>query len=204
MILSDADILDRLEAGDLVVEPIDDLDLQVQPASIDLRLGTEFLEFQRTNISCIHPNREEEVGEYVSETTVPEGEEFILHPGDFVLGTTKERVEIPPDLLATVEGRSSLGRLAVVILEDALQIDGITVGVGEDLVGSPDEHSVIERHWRLPPAVHAVEHIENGLAGIEDVRLDASPGQLGRDSLGTGPHLVEVELLGVDGPRARG
>jgi len=123
MILSDADILDRLEAGDLVVEPIDDLDLQVQPASIDLRLGTEFLEFQRTNISCIHPNREEEVGEYVSETTVPEGEEFILHPGDFVLGTTKERVEIPPDLLATVEGRSSLGRLAVVIHATAGIVD---------------------------------------------------------------------------------
>ena len=123
MILSDDDILARLEAGDLVVDPIDDLDMQIQPASIDLRLGEEFLEFQRTNISCIHPNRESEVSEYVTETTVPEGEEFILHPGDFVLGTTKERVEIPPDLLATVEGRSSLGRLAVVIHATAGIVD---------------------------------------------------------------------------------
>jgi dCTP deaminase len=123
MILSDRDILDRLRDGDLVVEPIDDLDMQVQPASIDLRLGSEFLEFQRTNISCIHPNRKEEVSEYVSETYVPEGDEFILHPGDFVLGTTKERVEIPPDLLATVEGRSSLGRLAVVIHATAGIVD---------------------------------------------------------------------------------
>ena len=111
MILSDDDILARLEAGDLVVDPIDDLDMQIQPASIDLRLGEEFLEFQRTNISCIHPNRESEVSEYVTETTVPEGEEFILHPGDFVLGTTKERVEMPADLVTNVEGRSSLGRL---------------------------------------------------------------------------------------------
>ena len=115
MILSDDDILARLEAGDLVVDPLDDIGMQVQPASVDLRLGEEFLEFQRANISCIHPNRESEISEYVEETVVPEGEEFILHPGDFVLGTTKERVEIPDDLVAHVEGRSSLGRLAIVV-----------------------------------------------------------------------------------------
>ncbi|GAA0513711.1 dCTP deaminase [Halorubrum aquaticum] len=115
MILSDADILDRLAAGDLVVEPLADVDQQVQPASVDLRLGERFLEFQRTNIPCIHPTEADEVGEYVTETTVPEGEEFILHPGDFVLGTTTERVEIPDDLVAHVEGRSSLGRLAIVV-----------------------------------------------------------------------------------------
>lgn len=115
MILSDTDLLKRLERGDLVIEPLEDIDMQVQPSSIDLRLGAEFLEFQRTNISCIHPNREDEVSKYIRETTVEEGDEFILHPGDFVLGTTKERVEIPPDLVAHVEGRSSLGRLAVVV-----------------------------------------------------------------------------------------
>jgi len=115
MILSDADILRRLEEGDLVVEPLDDPDIQIQPASVDLRLGREFLEFQRTNISCIHPNSEQEIDEYIDETVVDEGEEFILHPGDFVLGTTHERVEIPTDLIAHVEGRSSLGRLAIVV-----------------------------------------------------------------------------------------
>jgi len=115
MILSDGDILRRLEAGDLVIEPLDDPELQVQPASVDLRLGREFLEFQRTNISCIHPESEREVDEYVEETVVEEGGEFILHPGDFVLGTTRERVEVPADLIAHVEGRSSLGRLAIVV-----------------------------------------------------------------------------------------
>ncbi len=123
MILSDTDLLERLQQGDLVVDPIDDLDTQVQPASIDMRLGSEFLEFQRTNIPCIHPNRADEVDEYVRETYVDEGDEFILHPGDFVLGTTKERVEIPPDLVATVEGRSSLGRLAVVVHATAGFVD---------------------------------------------------------------------------------
>jgi dCTP deaminase len=123
MILSDADILRRLEAGDLVVEPLEDLELQIQPASIDLRLGREFLEFQRTNIPCIHPDAEREVEEYVDETVVDEGEEFILHPGDFVLGTTKERVDIPADLLAHVQGRSSLGRLAIVVHATAGVVD---------------------------------------------------------------------------------
>jgi dCTP deaminase len=123
MILSDGDILRRLEAGDLVVEPLDDIDLQVQPASIDLRLGREFLEFQHANIPCIHPNSENEVDEYVDETVVEEGGEFILHPGDFVLGTTRERVEVPDDLIAHVQGRSSMGRLAVVIHATAGIID---------------------------------------------------------------------------------
>ncbi|WP_336345704.1 dCTP deaminase [Halalkalicoccus ordinarius] len=123
MILSDADIVRRLEEGDLVVEPLDDPSLQIQPASVDLRLGREFLEFQRTNIPCIHPGSEREVEEYVTESVVEEGEEFILHPGDFVLGTTKERVEIPNDLLAHVEGRSSLGRLAIVVHATAGVVD---------------------------------------------------------------------------------
>ncbi|WP_336362975.1 dCTP deaminase [Halalkalicoccus salilacus] len=123
MILSDADIVRRLEEGDLVVEPLDDPSLQIQPASVDLRLGREFLEFQRTNIPCIHPGSEHEVEEYVTESVVEEGEEFILHPGDFVLGTTKERVEIPSDLLAHVEGRSSLGRLAIVVHATAGVVD---------------------------------------------------------------------------------
>ncbi|WP_136717917.1 dCTP deaminase [Halorientalis salina] len=115
MILSDADILERLEKGDLVIDPLSDPEIQVQPASVDLRLGREFLEFQHANIPCIHPNSEQEVDEYVDETYVEEGDEFILHPGDFVLGTTVETVEIPPDLIAHVEGRSSLGRLAIVV-----------------------------------------------------------------------------------------
>ena len=115
MILSDADILRRLEDGDLVVEPLDDPDIQIQPASVDLRLGREFLEFQHANIPCIHPDAEAEVDEYVELTEVEEGGEYILHPGDFVLGTTHERVGIPHDLIAHVEGRSSLGRLAIVV-----------------------------------------------------------------------------------------
>jgi dCTP deaminase len=115
MILSDREIRRRLDEGDLAIEPLADPELQVQPASVDLRLGREFLEFQHTNIPYIHPDSDAEIAEYVDETVVEEGGEFVLHPGDFVLGTTVERVAIPDDLIAHVEGRSSLGRLAVVI-----------------------------------------------------------------------------------------
>jgi len=115
MILSDREIRRRLDEGELDIAPLEDPDLQVQPASVDLRLGREFLEFQHTNIPYIHPDSDEEIAEYVDETVVPEDGEFVLHPGDFVLGTTVERVDIPADLIAHVEGRSSLGRLAVVI-----------------------------------------------------------------------------------------
>jgi dCTP deaminase len=142
MILSDGDIRRRLEKGDLVVEPLDDPELQIQPASLDMRLGREFLEFKNTNLPCIHPTSGAEMGEYVTKTKVGhpgqsqltewaeeepdrtiEQDEFILHPGDFVLGTTKERVEIPDDLIAHVEGRSSLGRLAIVVHATAGIVD---------------------------------------------------------------------------------
>jgi dCTP deaminase len=144
MILSDRDILARLADGDLVVEPLEDVDLQVQPASVDVRLGRRFLEFERANVPCIHPNREEEVEDYVSETVVDEGDEFVLHPGDFVLGTTKERVEVPPDLVAQVEGRSSLGRLAVVVHASLPADEQLFLWTPEDGFGFHEIGDVVE------------------------------------------------------------
>lgn len=123
MILSDTDILAALETGELVIEPLDDIDTQVQPASVDVRLGDTFLEFQRANVPYIHPDGVDDLEQYVTETVVEDGEDFILHPGDFVLGTTKERVAMPADLVGSVEGRSSLGRLAIVVHATAGWVD---------------------------------------------------------------------------------
>lgn len=123
MYLPDVAIMRRLEKGDLVIDPLLDPAQQIQPASVDIRLGNEFLEFNRTNISCIHPEKGDEIDQYVTETVVGDGEEFILHPGDFILGTTAEHVEIPADLVAKVEGRSSLGRLAIIVHATAGFID---------------------------------------------------------------------------------
>lgn len=122
VILSDRDILARLDAGDLVVEPLDDRDLQVQPASIDLRLSDEFLVFRNPHIPYIDPRGASQES-YTERLTIAKGEVFILHPGEFVLGSTLERVRIPPDLVARVEGRSSLGRLAIVVHATAGFVD---------------------------------------------------------------------------------
>jgi dCTP deaminase len=122
VILSDRDILARLKKGDLVVDPLDDPDVQVQPASVDLRLGSEFLVFRNPHIPYIDP-RGASVADYTESVTIAEGAQFILHPGEFALGTTLERVRIPPDLVAKVEGRSSLGRLALIVHATAGFID---------------------------------------------------------------------------------
>jgi deoxycytidine triphosphate deaminase/transcriptional regulator with XRE-family HTH domain len=144
MILSDRDILARLADGDLAIEPLEDVDLQVQPASVDVRLGRRFLEFERANVPCIHPNREDEVEDYVTETVVDDGDEFILHPGDFVLGTTRERVEVPPDLVAQVEGRSSLGRLAVVVHASLPADEQLFLWTPEDGFGFHEIGDIVE------------------------------------------------------------
>lgn len=122
MILSDKDIRARLAKGDLVVDPLDDVDLQVQPASIDLRLADEFLVFRHPHIPFIDPTAAT-VSDYTEKVTVEKGRAFILHPGEFVLGSTLERVRIPHDLVAKVEGRSSLGRLAIVVHATAGFVD---------------------------------------------------------------------------------
>ncbi len=122
MILSDRDIHARLARGDLVVDPLDDPDVQVQPASIDLRLGDEFLVFRHPHIPFIDP-RGASVADYTEKIVIEKGGAFVLHPGAFVLGSTYERVKIPADLVAKVEGRSSLGRLAVVVHATAGFVD---------------------------------------------------------------------------------
>lgn len=120
--LSDKDIRAALESGDLVVEPIEDPALQIQPASIDLRLGNDFRVFKHTQRAFIDP-RCDDMDDYTEVYHVADGESFILHPGEFVLGTIKEYVKIPNDIVAQVDGRSSLGRLAILVHATAGFID---------------------------------------------------------------------------------
>ena len=81
MILSDRDIKARLEKGDLVVDPITDWDLQLQPASLDVRLGTEFAMYQLPHLPCIDPRDKENIDAVTMPVELPEGEPFVLHPG---------------------------------------------------------------------------------------------------------------------------
>lgn len=123
MILSDRDLKARLERGDLVIEPIADLRLQLQPASVDLRLGSEFRVFKPAQVAFLNPGDPKQIEAATEQVVVPEGDPFVLHPGAFALGTTVERVRIPPDLVGQVDGRSSIGRLAIVVHATAGFID---------------------------------------------------------------------------------
>jgi dCTP deaminase len=123
MILSDRDIRARLAAGVLKIEPILDAEVQIQPASVDLRLSAEFIVYKPEAISCLDPRQPESLAAAAERVIVREGEAFTLHPGDFALGSTIEAVVIPEDLVGQVDGRSSVGRLAIVVHATAGLID---------------------------------------------------------------------------------
>lgn len=123
MILSDRDLKERLKRGDFIVEPLDDPEVQIQPASIDLRLSHEFVVYRLPHVACIDPTQPATIREYTDTVTIAPGDAYILHPGEFALGSTLEWIRIPTDLVARVEGRSSLGRLAVVVHATAGFID---------------------------------------------------------------------------------
>jgi dCTP deaminase len=121
LILCDHDILHYLKRGWLQVEPLADASVQIQPSSIDLRLGNTFRWFQEGEELMLFDTRSDDATRQMISLTAFEGG-FNLFPGDFVLASTIERVKIPNDLVARVDGRSSLARLGLVI-ESAGWID---------------------------------------------------------------------------------
>ena len=88
-----------------------------------MRLGKGFAVYQLPHLPCIDPRDRENIDAVMTPVQLPDGEPFILHPGEFALAHTAEFVKIPPDLVARVEGRSSLGRLAIVVHATAGFID---------------------------------------------------------------------------------
>jgi dCTP deaminase len=119
MILSDRDIRAELSAGRIVIDPF--LPDAVQPSSVDLHLGNRFRVFRNNRTAVIDPRLDQpELTELVE---IGGDEPFILHPGEFVLGATFERVALPDDLVARLEGRSSLGRLGLMIHSTAGYVD---------------------------------------------------------------------------------
>jgi len=110
MILPDHEIKKYLHEGKIVVEPLTDPEVQIQAAWVDLRLGNEFKMFKHTHEAFIDSKNPKE---YTETIVAAEGKPLILHPKEFVLGITKERIKIPNDLVGYVDGRSSLGRLGI-------------------------------------------------------------------------------------------
>ena len=111
MILSDRSIREELAGGGILIDPLDER--AIQPSSVDVRVDRFFRVFRNDTTPYIDPKRaQEDLTELVE---VEDGKAFILHPGEFVLGSTLERVALGPDLVARLEGKSSLGRLGLLI-----------------------------------------------------------------------------------------
>lgn len=106
MILSDKELRAMLESKILSIEPIKPL--QIQPASVDIRLGNRFRIVDDKSEGIVHLDKKVEYKEIVADR-------YLLLPGQFVLATTMEYVKLPNDLTAFVEGRSSMGRLGLFI-----------------------------------------------------------------------------------------
>ena len=119
-VLSDGDIRRALESGGLVVEPL--AEHAIQPASLDIRLDRDFRVFRNHREAFIDvraPVDDLTEVEHIEDDDAP----FVLHPGEFVLGSTLERVALPDNLVARVEGKSSLGRLGLLVHATAGYVD---------------------------------------------------------------------------------
>jgi dCTP deaminase len=119
VILSDRTIREQLDAGGIVIEPLGEN--AIQPSSVDLHVDRWFRVFRNDTTPYIDPKQaQEDLTEMVE---VDEDGAFILHPGEFVLGSTFERVSLGNDLVARLEGKSSLGRLGLLIHSTAGFVD---------------------------------------------------------------------------------
>jgi dCTP deaminase len=122
MVLSDRDLKLALSLGKIKITPVPDFETQLGSCSIDLRLGNAFRIFESGVHGVIDP-RKNAAKDFTKEVIVEDGNAFIMQPGDFVLATTIEKVEVPDDLTGRLEGRSSIGRLGIVIHSTAANIE---------------------------------------------------------------------------------
>ena len=119
MVLSDRTIREELARGQIVVEPLDDS--AIHPASVDLRLGRKLLVFQRHRLQVI--DVKQEMAHLTEAVEIDEVNPFVLHPGEFTLGVTLEEVRLPSDIVGRLDGKSSLGRLGLVVHSTAGFVD---------------------------------------------------------------------------------
>ena len=119
MVLSDRTIKRLLAEGRIEIDPFDEA--LVQPSSVDVRVDRYFRVFHNARYPFIDVKQPQE--ELTEAVEVDDETPFILHPGEFVLGSTLERIRLPDDLVARLEGKSSLGRLGLLIHSTAGFID---------------------------------------------------------------------------------
>ena len=119
MVLSDRSIRLELAAGRIAIDPVDPDD--IQPSSVDLHLGSDFQVFRNSRYPYIDPAREQ--AGLMERVLASTEEPFVLHPSEFALGTTVELIGLPDDIVGRLEGKSSLGRLGLLIHSTAGYVD---------------------------------------------------------------------------------
>ncbi len=123
MIYSDRDIKRLLAEGTIRIEPPPNLDTQLGSCSLDLRLSHEFSLFEYDKHPFIDIRDADQARQTTRQVHVEDDQAFFLHPGSFVLAVTIERVELPDHIVGRLEGRSSLGRLGIIVHATASVID---------------------------------------------------------------------------------
>lgn len=124
-ILSDRNLRELIEDDDAVTcdELPLDLNLQLGPSSLDLRLGYEFGVLNTRKIEMIDTKEMDKYSDYIQKEEHSAEEGVVIHPGEFILGSTLENLHVPDNLVARVEGRSSYGRLGIIVHATAGYID---------------------------------------------------------------------------------
>ena len=119
VLYSDRDIHAAIDAGDFIIDPFDPE--LVQPSSVDVRMDRYFRVFNNSKYTHIDPKQQQD--DLTSMVEVAEDEPFVLHPGEFVLGSTLERFALPAHMAGRLEGKSSLGRLGLLTHSTAGFVD---------------------------------------------------------------------------------
>ncbi len=129
MILSDRDIKAAIASGRVKIESTQgQLFPHIHASSMDLRLGNTFKVYEHSRYALLDPKNPKTFAQNMRVITIPDGEPFIVQPGEFVLGVTMEKISVPDDLVVRVEGRSSLGRLGIIVHSTAGFVDPGFVG----------------------------------------------------------------------------
>lgn len=123
MVLSDRDIKKAIASGRIKITPKPKYETQLGSCMIDLQLGNVYRVFNHSKTPYLDPQNPKTLADITTEIKVGEGEAFTLHPGEFILAITREYIEMPDDLMGRLEGRSSIGRLGVVVHSTAATID---------------------------------------------------------------------------------
>ncbi len=124
MILSDRDIKAAIQSGRVKIETNQtELFRYIHASSMDLRLGNVFKVYEHSKYAVLDPKNPKTFAQNMRVINVADGEPFIVQPGEFVLGVTQEKITVPDDLVVRVEGRSSLGRLGIIVHSTAGFVD---------------------------------------------------------------------------------